>query len=450
MKPARSRTSTGSLPHGPGERRAVSMVSSSAVSGRTISTSGSDRRRVEEVHAAHPLGAAGARGELDDRQGRGVGGQDGVRRPPRCVELAEQLLLRARSSTTDSSTRSQSARSTRSRVAVTRARAASASACSSPSPPGGRGRPRGGASGLGRLQRPRPEHDVVARLGGDLGDARPHDPGADDPDAFDAHGGVPPTAPRPLPEAAPAPEVASAPVPAPAATSVPSSAPAVGTAAASPDTEPATAALPPVVDAVLARHRAEVTAGPGLAAPARWPGRCPRRFDGSVPGRRGGSHRWPPRPWPRDVATPAPSPPTWRYPRPDRSTTPSAASVGLLTDPTTCPPRARDRPPAVPVDRLVLLLARARRWRRRVDRAGIRRGWPGAGVLHLERDLVGVGPLGHTVRPDDIERFTVPTPSSLSVAVGSTPSPHRPADRHRGARGRRRPSPDPSRWSAAR
>ena len=79
MKPAWSFTSTGVLPHASAKARAAATVSSQAVSGLTISTS-SYRCRVEEVHSAHPLGTSGLHGELDDRKGRGVGGEDGDRR----------------------------------------------------------------------------------------------------------------------------------------------------------------------------------------------------------------------------------------------------------------------------------------------------------------------------------------------------------------------------------
>ena len=50
------------------------------------------RRRVEEVDAAHQLGPLGGHGQFDDRQRRGVGGEDRVGLDDR-VEFGEQRLL---------------------------------------------------------------------------------------------------------------------------------------------------------------------------------------------------------------------------------------------------------------------------------------------------------------------------------------------------------------------
>ena len=92
MKPAWSLTSTGVLPQ-----------ASANCTGRGHGLVGGGQRpdhldqrhhrgRVEEVDAADLVGPAGLHGQLDDRQGGGVGGQDGaVGGDP--VELVEQLLL---------------------------------------------------------------------------------------------------------------------------------------------------------------------------------------------------------------------------------------------------------------------------------------------------------------------------------------------------------------------
>ena len=58
--------------------RTDSMVWSLAVSGRTISTSAHHGRRVEEVQPAHPIRPLRLHGQLDDRERRGVGGEDGL------------------------------------------------------------------------------------------------------------------------------------------------------------------------------------------------------------------------------------------------------------------------------------------------------------------------------------------------------------------------------------
>ena len=83
------------------------------------------RRRVEEVDAADLLGAAGLDRQLDDRQRGSVRGQDHVG-PAEVVAPLNRCFLTAKSSMTDSMTRSQSARSLSTVVAVTREATAAA------------------------------------------------------------------------------------------------------------------------------------------------------------------------------------------------------------------------------------------------------------------------------------------------------------------------------------
>ena len=93
MKPARSATSTASLPHAVAKAAAASMVSSLAVSGRTTSTSVIIGAGLKKWMPHTWSGRWVCHRQLDDRQRRGVGGEDGARACTICVELGEQRLL---------------------------------------------------------------------------------------------------------------------------------------------------------------------------------------------------------------------------------------------------------------------------------------------------------------------------------------------------------------------
>ena len=112
MKPAWSLTSTGSLPQARGEGDGGGHRVVGGGDGPDHLDQRHGRRRVEEVDAADQLGPAGGHGHLDHRQGRGVGGQDGARLAD-VSSSAKRAFLTARSSTTDSMTRSTSASSPR-------------------------------------------------------------------------------------------------------------------------------------------------------------------------------------------------------------------------------------------------------------------------------------------------------------------------------------------------
>ena len=91
-KPARSATSTASLPQRSAKASAGLI---GVVAGRERPhdlDQRHHRRRVEEVDAAHLVGALGRHRQLDDRQRRRVGGED-RRRLDDLLELGEQLLL---------------------------------------------------------------------------------------------------------------------------------------------------------------------------------------------------------------------------------------------------------------------------------------------------------------------------------------------------------------------
>ena len=101
----------------------------------------------------------------------------------------KRCFFGARSSTIDSSTRSQSASSPRSVTARTRPRVAVAVAVLELAPVDLL-RERlleGGDHRVGRVLGPAAQHDLDAGLGGDLGDTRAHDPRTDDSDTLDRH-----------------------------------------------------------------------------------------------------------------------------------------------------------------------------------------------------------------------------------------------------------------------
>ena len=79
MKPARSSTSTASLPHAVANAIAGLIVSSLAVSGRTTSTSFIIGAGLKKWMPQTESGRWVAIGHLDDRQRRGVGGEDARR-----------------------------------------------------------------------------------------------------------------------------------------------------------------------------------------------------------------------------------------------------------------------------------------------------------------------------------------------------------------------------------
>ena len=92
-----------------------------AVSGRMTSTSFIDGAGLKKWMPHTCSGRSVCDGQLDDRQRRGVGGEDGVGLARSASSSANSAFLTSRSSTTDSITRSQSARSASSAVAVMRA-----------------------------------------------------------------------------------------------------------------------------------------------------------------------------------------------------------------------------------------------------------------------------------------------------------------------------------------
>lgn len=178
--------------------------------------------------------------------------------------------------------------------------------------------------------------------------------------------------------------------------------------ASAPARDPSTSDLPPVVDAVLARHRAEVAerargrvlvvAGsvPGLVAGR---GRVTSVDHSSGPLSAAAGRRDP-------LALPgdAPAPPG-----PGRVYDTVVSVGGLLTEPNLPGVLAAVDALLAPGGRL-LLVDSTRSWRRGLDRlsAGPRL-WPTIGRLHLHRDLVGAL-WAHGFVPLAVERFTVPTP----------------------------------------
>ena len=186
MNPARSLTSTASLPQASAKALASATVSSEAVSGPDDLDQAHHRRRVEEVDAARP-----GRGGRSPWPSRSPAASRcwwrGWRRPCTMPSSSRKsAFFTSRSSTTDSMTRSQSASACRSSVAVTRARIRR------------RRRPRAcpcrpAWRATSRARRPwrRPSSCLRTRsttsmpgLGRHLGDARSHDPRTDDPDTL--------------------------------------------------------------------------------------------------------------------------------------------------------------------------------------------------------------------------------------------------------------------------
>ena len=187
MKPAWSLTSTGVLPHASANWRTVGDGLVRGGQGPDHLDQGHDRGRVEEVDAADLVGPAGLHGHLDDREGRGVGGQDGVVAGDP-VELVEQLLLDGQ--VLDHRLDDQVARpfrAPRSEVPVTRPRAWSRS--SSVFLPFSTCRlsdfSMAASGGVGRRLASGPQHHLEPADGGRLGDARAHDPRTDDSHACD-------------------------------------------------------------------------------------------------------------------------------------------------------------------------------------------------------------------------------------------------------------------------
>src|SRR5579875_963289 len=129
-KPARSATSTARLPQDSTKARAVDMVPSLTVRGRTSSTRSMTvaglKKWIPHTCSGRPVSMAiSITGRVEVFEARMVGsGQRRSRSLNRC-------FFTARSSTTDSITRSQRARASSSEVAVTRPRAASRSSAES-------------------------------------------------------------------------------------------------------------------------------------------------------------------------------------------------------------------------------------------------------------------------------------------------------------------------------
>ena len=127
MNPAWSFTSTGVLPHASANALAAAMVVVGGGDGPDHLDQGHHRRRVEEVDAAHLVGPAGLHGQLDDRAASRCWWPGSVCSGQMRSSSEKRCFFTARSSTTDSMTRSQSASSPRSDTAVTRLSAASRS-----------------------------------------------------------------------------------------------------------------------------------------------------------------------------------------------------------------------------------------------------------------------------------------------------------------------------------
>jgi SAM-dependent methyltransferase len=181
-------------------------------------------------------------------------------------------------------------------------------------------------------------------------------------------------------------------------------------ASSAPLRHPLTSDLPPVVDAVLARHRAEVAElarGRVLVVAGSVPGLVGARgqvtsvdvTDGRLSAAAG---RRDPLALPGDAAPP---------PGPGRVYDTVVSVGGLLTEPDLPEVLAAVDALLAPGGRLVLVDS-TRSWRRGLDRApaGLRL-WPAVGRLHLHlhRDLVGAL-WAHRFIPLTVERFTVPTP----------------------------------------
>ena len=92
MNPALSPTTTGCLPRRLARPLTRSKMSSAGDDGLDDLDELHDRCRIEEVHADDPLGVARGNGDLGDRQGGGVGREDGVLVDD-LVELGEDVLL---------------------------------------------------------------------------------------------------------------------------------------------------------------------------------------------------------------------------------------------------------------------------------------------------------------------------------------------------------------------
>ena len=188
MNPARSLTSTGSLPH--------DSANGACLRDRLVARGeradhldqAHRRRRVEEVDAAHPLGPFGHHRQLDDREGRRVRGEDRLVLDGE-VEPAEQLLLDVE--VLDDRLEDEIA--VGQRVQVVRGRdpredlVALALVELAPLDLLVERLAEPGDHGIGGLLLTGPEDHLDARLGRHLRDAGSHDPGADDPQALD-HG----------------------------------------------------------------------------------------------------------------------------------------------------------------------------------------------------------------------------------------------------------------------